>query len=103
MSYTFGLHGPSMSVDSACSSSLVAVHYGVLDLQAHHPDATLAAGVNLLLLSHRSTALQMNGSIMALQSTCFTPLQHTICSNSIIKRVWLPMQACLLWMVAVKR
>ncbi|EFN51775.1 hypothetical protein CHLNCDRAFT_12241, partial [Chlorella variabilis] len=71
MSYTFGLHGPSMSVDSACSSSLVAVHYGVLDLQAHHPDATLAAGVNLLLLSHRSTALQMNG-MLAMDGRCKT-------------------------------
>ena len=47
LSYTFGLHGPSMSIDTACSSSLVAVHLahqGILEGQA---GVSYAAGVHV--------------------------------------------------------
>ncbi|WP_168641709.1 amino acid adenylation domain-containing protein [Dickeya sp. CFBP 2040] len=49
ISWSFGLEGPSIALDSACSSSLVAVHQAACSLNAHHCNLALAGAVNLIL------------------------------------------------------
>jgi amino acid adenylation domain-containing protein len=49
VSYTFGLTGPSMTVDTMCSSSLTAIHLAVQSLLSGECELAVAGGVNLSL------------------------------------------------------
>ncbi len=49
VSYTFGLHGPSMTIDSGQSSSLVAVHLACESLRRGESALAIAGGVHLNL------------------------------------------------------
>lgn len=49
ISYAFGLHGPSMTVDSGQSSSLVAVHLGCESVVTGRSALAIAGGVHLNL------------------------------------------------------
>lgn len=49
ISYAFGLHGPSMTVDSGQSSSLVAVHLGCQSVSTGQSALAIAGGVHLNL------------------------------------------------------
>lgn len=61
VAHTLDVCGPCFVVDTACSSSLVAVHNAVRDLRHGDCSLALAGGVNLLLTSESSAALQRSG------------------------------------------
>lgn len=49
ISFSFGLEGPCMAIDTACSASLVAVHQAKLSLLSGECDLAFAIGVNIIL------------------------------------------------------
>ena len=57
LSYSFGLHGPSMTIGTACSSSLVTTHLACQSLRHHECDLAVAGGVSLILTPMSSRIL----------------------------------------------
>jgi acyl transferase domain-containing protein len=69
LSYTLGLEGPSVSVDTACSASLVAVHQACQSIRSGESKMAIAAGVNLILSPHMNIALSRS-HMMAPDGRC---------------------------------
>ncbi|HEY0698204.1 MAG TPA: polyketide synthase, partial [Micromonospora sp.] len=62
-SYTLGLRGPSLTVDSGQSSSLVAVHLACESLRRGESTVALAGGVNLNLLAESALTAARFGAL----------------------------------------
>jgi acyl transferase domain-containing protein len=69
LSYSFGLHGLSMTINTACSSSLVAVHLACAAIERGEASAAIAGGVNLII-GPESTLLMTRFGAMAPDSRC---------------------------------
>ena len=65
ISFAFGLHGPSMTVDSGQSSSLVAVHLACESLRTGESPLAIAGGVHLNLASQTAMLETKFGAISA--------------------------------------
>ncbi len=48
ISYAFGFHGPSETIDGACSSSLITIHRACQSLRSGESSLALAGGVHLI-------------------------------------------------------
>jgi acyl transferase domain-containing protein len=69
LSYSFGLHGLSMTVNTACSSSLVAIHLACAAIERGEASAAIAGGVNLMV-GPESTLLMTRFGAMAPDGRC---------------------------------
>ncbi|OBH56865.1 type I polyketide synthase [Mycobacterium sp. E2479] len=65
ISYAFGLHGPSMTVDSGQSSSLVAVHLGCESVATGQSTLAIAGGVHLNLANEIAVMEREFGAVSA--------------------------------------
>jgi acyl transferase domain-containing protein/NAD(P)-dependent dehydrogenase (short-subunit alcohol dehydrogenase family)/acyl carrier protein len=63
ISYTFGLAGPSLTVNTACSSSLVSLHLACQSLLLGESELALAGGVSLMLSPYSSVAMSKFGAM----------------------------------------
>ncbi|MDJ0841256.1 MAG: SDR family NAD(P)-dependent oxidoreductase [Acidobacteriota bacterium] len=63
ISYSLGLMGPSVTLNTACSASLVAVHQARRALQCGEADLALAGAVNLILAPHSTVAMAQFGGL----------------------------------------
>lgn len=71
ISFTLGLHGPSMVFDTACSSTAVAVHQACQGLRGGDCDLALAGGASLIL-SPQGARLLTAGGMLATDGRCKT-------------------------------
>jgi hypothetical protein len=71
VSYTLGVRGPSMTVDTGQSSSLVAVHLAVESLWREESTLALAGGVSLNLIPESALAAARFGGLSP-DGRCFT-------------------------------
>ncbi len=71
LSYSLGLSGPSLAVDTGQSSSLVAVHLACESLRAEESELALAGGVHLNLSPH-SAAVASRFEALSPDGRCFT-------------------------------
>ncbi|MEU7039331.1 SDR family NAD(P)-dependent oxidoreductase, partial [Streptomyces sp. NPDC046237] len=71
VSYTLGVHGPSLTVDAGQSSSLVSVHLACESLARGESDLALAGGVSLILAPDSTVAALRFGGLSP-DGRCFT-------------------------------
>jgi acyl transferase domain-containing protein len=69
VSYQFGLHGPSINVQTACSTSLVAVHLACQSLLDFQCDMALAGGVTIEI-PHGQGYIYREGEILSHDGYC---------------------------------
>ncbi len=71
VSFSFGLKGPAVSIDTACSSALVATHMGMQQARAKPQCGVLTAAVNLML-SGDTTGVTQAAGMLAMDGRCKT-------------------------------
>lgn len=70
VSYTLGVHGPSMTIDAAQASSLVAVHTACQSLRSGECEVALVGGVSLIV-SPESTLTMSRFGALSPDGRCF--------------------------------
>ncbi len=65
LSYTLGLHGPALSIDTGCSSSLVAVHLAAQSLRSGECELALAGGTTVVCSPSVFIGLGRQGALAA--------------------------------------
>ncbi|MDI1475031.1 type I polyketide synthase [Polyangium sp. y55x31] len=63
VSYTLGLEGPSLTVNTACSSSLMAIHLACQSLRLGESTMALAGGVHIISSPHSTVAMTKLGAM----------------------------------------
>ena len=71
LSYIFGFHGPTLTVDTACASSLVSVHLACQSLRNSECEIALAGGVNLML-TPLVTIMESRAQMLSPEGRCKT-------------------------------
>lgn len=71
ISYTYDLHGPSITLDTACSSALVSLHHAYRSLLNGECDLAVAGGVNIMFIPDYSIAM-CKGQFLSPDSRCKT-------------------------------
>ena len=71
LSYTLGLTGPALTVDTACSASLASLHLACQALRLRECNAALAGGINLILGPEINVCFT-KGRMMAPSERCRT-------------------------------
>ena len=69
VSYSFGLRGPSITLDTACAGSLYAVHLACQALNRHEIDIAIVGSVNIMLDAGASAPLAAAG-LLSPDGTC---------------------------------
>ena len=93
IAYTFGLHGPAVTIDTACSSSLVAAHQACQSLRAKECDMAIAGGVNLILepsgsiSTSRSRMMSFDGHCKTFDATADGYVRSDGCAMVVFKRL----------------
>ena len=93
LSYTLGLQGPCMSVETACSSSLTAIHLACQSLRNGESNLAVAGGVNLMLsplttkLLLRTQALSPDGRCKTFDSRANGFVRGEGCGIVLLKRL----------------
>jgi acyl transferase domain-containing protein len=72
VSYSYGLHGPSLTIDAAQSSALVAVHMACESLRQEECTLALAGGVNLILAEDSMDAAAAQFGGLSPDGRCYT-------------------------------
>ncbi|KAH6894149.1 hypothetical protein B0T10DRAFT_508420 [Thelonectria olida] len=71
ISYSFNLHGPSMTLDTGCSGSLVSVHLAAQSLRSGEASLAIAAGAGMILTPN--TIMPMTAlNFLSPDGKCFT-------------------------------
>lgn len=93
LSFLFGFHGPTLTVDTACASSLVSVHLACQSIRNSECDIALAGGVNLILtplvsiMESRAQMLSPDGRCKTFDSSANGYVRGEGCGVIILKRL----------------
>lgn len=71
LSYSLGLTGPSLSLDTACSASMTALHYACESIRNNESDGALVGGVNIIISGENSVAASQ-GNMLSSDGFCKT-------------------------------
>ena len=93
ISYTLGLQGPCLAVDTACSSAMVAIHLAVQNLRAGTTGLAIAGGINLVLgpegaiLTSRARMLSVDGHCKTFDAAADGYVRGEGCGLVVLKRL----------------